>query len=78
MAQGMTEFVPVNFQDQYFSILNCYIQTVLLDYRFRVKSYEEIQSEYFSKINEEKDKITKAQIKAKQETSEPTLAKSRS
>ena len=31
----MTEFVPVNFQDQYFSILNCYIQSVLLDYRFR-------------------------------------------
>ena len=53
LAQGMTEFVPVNFQDQYFSILNCYIQSVLLDYRFRVKSYEQIQNEYFSKSNEE-------------------------
>ena len=73
MAQGMAEFVPVNFQDQYFSILNCYIQSVLLDYRFRVKSYEQIQNEYFSKSNEEKDKITKAQIKAKQDSGEQTL-----
>jgi len=32
----MIEFVPVNFQDQYFSILNCYMQSVLLDFRFRV------------------------------------------
>ena len=36
LAQGMTEFVPVNFQDQYFSILNCYLQSVLLDYRYRL------------------------------------------
>ena len=42
----MTEFVPVNFQDQYFSILNCYVQSVLLDYRFRVKNFEEIKQEY--------------------------------
>lgn len=47
LSQGMTEFVPVNFQDQYFSILNCYIQSVLLDYRFRVKTYEQIQQQYF-------------------------------
>jgi len=36
LAQGMTEYVPVNFQDQYFSVLNCYLQSVLLDYRFRL------------------------------------------
>lgn len=47
LPQGMTEFIPVNFQDHYFSILNCYIQSVLLDYRFRVKSYQQIQQEYF-------------------------------
>ena len=74
----MTEFIPVNFQDQYFSILNCYVQSVLLDYRFRVKSYEEIQSEYFSKANEEKDIITKAQLKAKQDSTDPLVSKSRS
>lgn len=43
----MTEFIPVNFQDHYFSILNCYIQSVLLDFRFRTKSYQQIQQEYF-------------------------------
>jgi hypothetical protein len=35
LPQGMTEYVPVNFQEQYFSILNCYLHSVLLDYRYR-------------------------------------------
>ena len=47
----MTEFVPVNFQDQYFSVLNCYVQSVLLDYRFRVKDYQAIHDEYFASTN---------------------------
>jgi hypothetical protein len=43
----MSEFVPVNFQDQYFSILNCYVQSVLIDYRFRLKTYKQIHDEFF-------------------------------
>lgn len=54
LPQGMTEFLPVNFQDHYFSILNCYIQSVLLDYRFRTKSYQQIQQEYFGNANDAK------------------------
>ena len=48
LAQGMTEYVPVNFQDQYFAIMNCHIQSVLTDFRFRQKNYQQIHDEYFS------------------------------
>lgn len=40
LAQGICEFVPVTFQDQYFSLLNLQVQSVLLDFRFRIKNLE--------------------------------------
>ena len=54
LAQGMTEYVPVNFQDQYFAILNCHVQSVLTDYRFRMKNYQQIHDEYFSQKKTDK------------------------
>ena len=42
LAQGISEFVPVIFEDQYFSVLNCHIQSVLLDYRFRIVSFKSL------------------------------------
>jgi hypothetical protein len=45
LAQGISEFVPIIFEDQYFSTLNCHIQAVLLDFRFRVKSFKSLQSD---------------------------------
>mmetsp|Transcript_8574 Transcript_8574/g.13244 ORF Transcript_8574/g.13244 Transcript_8574/m.13244 type:complete len:222 (+) Transcript_8574:503-1168(+) len=62
LPQGMTEFVPVNFQDQYFSIMNCYMQSVLIDYRFRVKSFDQIRREYFQTTNSPDDQETSESV----------------
>ena len=45
LAHGLTEFLPVVFEDQYFSQLNVQVQSVLLDFRFRTKSMAEVQKE---------------------------------
>ncbi|MFS8159410.1 MAG: protein FAM135 [Candidatus Roizmanbacteria bacterium] len=45
LAQGLSEFVPIIFEDQYFSVLNCHVQSVLLDFRFRMVSFKSLQSE---------------------------------
>lgn len=37
LAQGVFEFVPINFQDQYFSVMKTSVWSFLLDYRFRLK-----------------------------------------
>lgn len=37
LPQGICEFVPVVFQDQYFSLLKLQVWSVLLDFRFRLK-----------------------------------------
>lgn len=37
LPQGLCEFVPVVFQDQYFSLLKMQVWSVLLDFRFRLK-----------------------------------------
>ena len=37
LPQGLCEFVPVTFQDQYFSLLKIQVWSVLLDFRFRLK-----------------------------------------
>ena len=37
VPQGLCEFVPVTFQDQYFSLLKIQVWSVLLDFRFRLK-----------------------------------------
>jgi len=42
LCQGIAEFVPVTYEEQYFSFLKCQINSVLLDYRFRVRSLKEI------------------------------------
>ena len=36
-VEGLCEFVPVTFQDQYFSLLKIQVWSVLLDFRFRLK-----------------------------------------
>lgn len=45
LAHGLTEFLPVVFEDQYFSQLNIQVQSVLLDFRFRTKSMAEVEKE---------------------------------
>lgn len=37
LAHGVFEFLPVNFQEQYFSVLKTSVWSVLLDFRFRLK-----------------------------------------
>mmetsp|Transcript_23201 Transcript_23201/g.22712 ORF Transcript_23201/g.22712 Transcript_23201/m.22712 type:complete len:136 (-) Transcript_23201:361-768(-) len=59
LPQGMSEFVPITFEDQYFSVLNCYVQSVLLDFRFRLVSFKNVQSEISSLI--EKGVASKAE-----------------
>lgn len=48
LAQGISEFVPVVFEDQYFASLHCLVQSTLLDFRFRVRSFKSIQSDIAS------------------------------
>ena len=42
LAQGLSEFVPVVFEDQYCSVLNCHVQSILFDFRFRVRSLKNL------------------------------------
>mmetsp|Transcript_19579 Transcript_19579/g.14285 ORF Transcript_19579/g.14285 Transcript_19579/m.14285 type:complete len:84 (+) Transcript_19579:492-743(+) len=46
----MSEFVPVTFEDQYFSLLKMHVQSVLLDFRFRLVSFKNVQSEISSML----------------------------
>ena len=48
LAQGVAEFVPVVFEDQYFSCLNCTVQSTLLDFRFRVRQFKTLQADLAS------------------------------
>jgi hypothetical protein len=41
----MAEFVPIIFEDSYFSVMNVQVESVLLDFRFRVMSQKSLQSE---------------------------------
>lgn len=65
----MSEFVPITFDEQYFSVLNCYVQAVLLDFRFRLVSFKNVQSEITSLI--EKGLVQKNNALRKQNTSPP-------
>jgi hypothetical protein len=48
LPQGMSEFVSIVFEDQYFSALNCVVEATLLDFRFRMKSFKSVQAELAS------------------------------
>ena len=45
LPQGISEFVQVTFDDQYFSSMQCVVQSSLLDFRFRLKTFKSLQSE---------------------------------
>lgn len=36
IVTGIAEFIPINFKEDYFSVLNIQIQSAMLDYKFRV------------------------------------------
>jgi len=48
LAQGMSEFLPIIFDDQYYSSLHCLVEATLLDFRFRVRQFKNIQSDIAS------------------------------
>ena len=37
LPKGICEFFPVTFEDQYFSLMNVQVVSVLIDFRFRLK-----------------------------------------
>ena len=40
LPQGISEYVSVVFDDQYFSSMSVVVQATLLDFRFRLKSFK--------------------------------------
>jgi len=64
LAQGIAEFVPVTFDDQYYSIANLTVQSILLDFRFRMRTFKSLKSEITS--FQERGIIVKQQDGAKQ------------
>jgi hypothetical protein len=43
LPQGISEYVSVVFDDQYFSSMSVVVQATLLDFRFRLKSFKTMQ-----------------------------------
>ena len=67
LAHGLTEFLPVVFEDQYFSQLNLQVCSLLLDFRFRTKSLSEVQKELQGMCTTE---VTSSRFKAVKEVDE--------
>lgn len=38
---GIYEYMPISFTDEYFSVLNCTIHSAVVEYKFRHKTLEE-------------------------------------
>lgn len=45
LPQGVSEYVSVVFDDQYFSSMSVLVQATLLDFRFRLRSFKSVQAE---------------------------------
>jgi hypothetical protein len=45
LPQGLSEYVQVVFDEQYFSSMSVVVQATLLDFRFRLKTFKSIQDE---------------------------------
>jgi hypothetical protein len=42
LPQGISEYVSVVFDEQYFSSMQVVVQATLLDYRFRLKTFKSV------------------------------------
>jgi hypothetical protein len=42
VPQGVSEYVSVVFEDQYYSSMQCVVVASLLDFRFRLKSFKSV------------------------------------
>lgn len=49
IVTGIAEFIPINFKEDYFSVLNIQIQSAMLDYKFRV---DPIDKKAFKNVGE--------------------------
>jgi hypothetical protein len=45
LPQGVSEYVSVVFDDQYFSSMSMVVQATLLDFRFRLRSFKSVQED---------------------------------
>lgn len=50
--------MPIVFEDQYFSVLNVYVESVLLDFRFRMMNFKSLQTE-MQQFQQEKSSLQK-------------------
>jgi hypothetical protein len=48
LPQGISEYVSVVFDEQYFSSMQVVVQATLLDYRFRLKTFKSVKDELAS------------------------------
>lgn len=46
LPQGISEYVSVVFDEQYFSSMQCLVQATLLDFRFRMRTVKSVQEDF--------------------------------